>query len=84
MALKTFGFDDAERAIGEKLIIGSDTFDISGVLKDYHWSSLKTSISPYILASNKICGKYLSVEIQSSHLMESILQIEKLYKAKIS
>ena len=82
MALKTFGFDDAEGAIGEKLIVGSDTFDISGVLKDYHWSSLKTSISPYILASNKICGKYLSVEIQSSHLMESILQIEKLYKTK--
>jgi putative ABC transport system permease protein len=80
-ALKTFGFDDTEGAIGEKLIIGNDTFDIRGVLKDYHWSSLKTPISPYILASGKICGKYLSVEIQSGDLMQSILQIEKLYKA---
>ena len=45
MALKTFGFDEAEDVIDENLIIESDTFDIVGVLKDYHWSSLKTPIS---------------------------------------
>jgi len=80
-ASKTFGFENADEAISEKLIIGSDTFDINGVLKDYHWSSLKTSISPYIFATTNICGKYLSVEIQNSDLKESIAQIEKLFLA---
>ncbi len=78
-ALKTFGFENADEAISEKLIIGSDTFDINGVLEDYHWSSLKTSISPYIFATTNVCGKYLSVEIQKSDLKESIAQIEKLF-----
>ena len=39
-ALKTLGFRETQDVIGEKLIIESDTFDIAGVLKDYHWSSL--------------------------------------------
>jgi len=81
IALKTFGFGDAEEAIGEKLIIGSDSFEIKGILENYHWSSLKSPISPYVLASNKICGKYLSVQLQNSDLKEAVVQIEKLYSA---
>lgn len=79
MALKTFGFDEKENVIGEKLIIDSDTFDIAGVLDDYHWSSLKTPISSTVLASRKICGAYLSVHLQNTDSNESINQIEKLY-----
>jgi len=81
MALKTFGFGEKENAIGEKLIIDSDTFDIAGVLDDYHWSSLKTPISSNVLASRKICGAYLSVHLQNTDWNESINQIEKLYSA---
>jgi putative ABC transport system permease protein len=80
-ALKTFGFDEQAEAIGEKLIIGGDTFDIRGVLKDYHWSSLKTPISANVLASRKICGTYMSVQLQNADLKETITQIEKLYSA---
>jgi putative ABC transport system permease protein len=80
-ALKTFGFDDAGEAIGHQLIIENDTFRINGVLKNYHWSSLKTPISPYVLASSKICGKYLSVNIENANLKETITKIEKLYNA---
>ena len=80
-ALKTLGFRETQDVIGEKLIIESDTFDIAGVLKDYHWSSLKTPISSNVLASRKICGNYLSVLLQNSELNKSIIQIEKLYSA---
>ncbi|HEX5172187.1 MAG TPA: FtsX-like permease family protein, partial [Cyclobacteriaceae bacterium] len=78
-ALRTFGFDDDGHAVGEKLIIGNDTFEIHGVLKDYHWSSLKSPIAPYVLASNEICGKYLSIHLQNADLKEAIFQIERLY-----
>jgi putative ABC transport system permease protein len=81
MALKTFGFDKKEDVMGEKLIVDSDTFDIAGVLGDYHWSSLKTPISSQVLASRKICGAYLSVHFQNAHWRGSINQIEKLYSA---
>jgi putative ABC transport system permease protein len=81
MALKTFGFDEKENITGEKLIIDSDTFDIAGILADYHWSSLKTPISSHVLASRKICGAYLSVHLQNADWRESINQIGKLYSA---
>ena len=81
MALKTFGFHEKEDAIGDKLIIDSDTFDIAGVVADYHWSSLKTPISSNVLASKKICGAYLSVHLQNADWRESIDQIEILYSA---
>lgn len=81
MALKTFGFGEEENVIGEKLIVDRDTFDIAGVLEDYHWTSLKTPISPNVLASRKICGAYLSVHLQNADRNESIRQIEKLYGA---
>lgn len=81
MALKTFGFGEKENVVGEKLIIDSDTFDIQGVLKDYHWSSLKTQISSSVLASREICGAYLSVHLQNDDWKESINRIEKLYGA---
>jgi putative ABC transport system permease protein len=78
-ALKTFGFDEKVNVIGENLIIDSDTFDIAGVLKDYHWSSLKSPISSNVLTSKKICGAYLTVQLQNADLAESIKQIEKLW-----
>ena len=81
MALKTFGFHEKEDVIGEKLIIDTDTFDIAGVVADYHWSSLKIPISSNVLASRKICGAYLSVHLQNADWHESINHIEKLYSA---
>lgn len=81
MALKKFGFDEKEDVIGENLIIDRDTFEIAGVLEDYHWNSLKMPISSNVLASRKVCGAYLSVELQNADWNESIDQIEKLYSA---
>jgi putative ABC transport system permease protein len=81
MALKTFGFEGHESVIGKKLIVGSDTFEISGVLADYHWSSLKSPISPNVLASKKVCGAYISLHLNNDNWNESINQIEKLYSA---
>ncbi len=80
-ALKTFGFDDKKNIVGEKLIIGSDTAEIAGVLADYHWSSLKTPISSSVLASRKICGAYFSIQLNNDDWNESINQIEDLYTA---
>jgi putative ABC transport system permease protein len=81
VALKTFGFDTKEDVIGEKLIVDTDTFDIAGVVADYHWSSLKTPISSNVLAVRKTCGAYLSLHLQNADWRESINQIEKLYSA---
>jgi len=78
-ALRIFRFKDAESAVGDKLIVGGDSFVIKGVLKDYHWSSLKSTIVPTVLALNSVCGKYLSVKVQGGNLNESINQIRKLY-----
>ncbi len=79
--IRTFGYVDPESAIGEKLIIGTDTFQIQGVLKNYHWSSLKSLITPLVLVSKKACAKNISVKLNKSNIAESIGEIERQYKA---
>jgi putative ABC transport system permease protein len=81
--VEAFGFKDSDSAIGEMLIIGDDTFEIQGVLKNYHWSSLKRSITPLVLIHNKACAKYISVKLKSSNVSESIKQIENEFKASL-
>lgn len=49
-AVKIFGFGDAANAIGKRLVAdygGVDTLTVSGVIKDFHWNSLKDSYSPH-------------------------------------
>ncbi|MEQ9167744.1 MAG: FtsX-like permease family protein [Fulvivirga sp.] len=78
-ALKTFGFKDYGSVVGEKLVVASDTFKVAGVLKNYHWSSLKAPILPNVLAYRKICGSYISVHFQNKDWHQSISQIGELY-----
>lgn len=81
--VESFGFADSENATGGKLIIGGDTFEIQGVLKNYHWSSLKKSITPFVLIHNKACAKYISIKLKGSNVTESIKQIETQFKASL-
>lgn len=81
-AITSFGLGDAEKALNEKIILGSDTLAILGVLKNYHWNSLKSEHTPFILAPGKIHGRKFSVHLSGKTMHESIGKIEKLYKER--
>ncbi|SKC87259.1 ABC transporter permease [Ohtaekwangia koreensis] len=78
-ALKAFGLGDARHALEERIILGDDTVDIIGVLKNYHWNSLKSEHIPILLASDKVSRRNYSVRL-SGNIQESIKQIEAKYK----
>jgi putative ABC transport system permease protein len=79
-AVKTFGLGDPDKAIGEKLILGGgDTTTVLGVLKNYHWNSLKSEHTPFLLAPGKIGRRYFSILLTGNDLQSSISQIEQKF-----
>ncbi|MEM9672925.1 MAG: ABC transporter permease [Bacteroidota bacterium] len=83
-AVKDFGFDSAEEAIGEKLItILGDTIEIEvvGVVKDFYWNSLREAHMPYLFALNHEYGAYFSFRINLSDIPTTIDHIKSTYSA---
>jgi len=82
-----FGLGDAEKALTSKIIIkgtdddkGADTVAILGVLKNYHWSSLKEEYSPIVMIPQKISGGLFSIQLTTQGIHESIEKIREQYQ----
>jgi putative ABC transport system permease protein len=79
-AVKTFGLGDPEKALEEKLILGGgDTTAVLGVIKDFHWNSLRSEHTPFLLAPGKIGGRFFSILLTGNDLQGSIKQIEQKF-----
>jgi putative ABC transport system permease protein len=78
-ALKTFNLGTPEQALNERILLGDDTVAIVGVLKNYHWSSLKVDHSPWLMKADTISTRYFSIHLSSTNFTASIGAIEKLY-----
>jgi putative ABC transport system permease protein len=79
-ALTAFGLGDAENALKERIIMGDDTVAVLGVLKNYHWNSLKEDHSPWLLRADTICYRAFSIHLSGNNMTETIGKIEKQYK----
>ncbi|MBT1703800.1 ABC transporter permease [Chryseosolibacter indicus] len=79
-ALKSFGLGDAEHALQERIVLGGDTVAILGVLKNYHWNSLKIEHSPWLLKADTIAGRNYSIHLESKNMPETISKVEALFK----
>lgn len=78
-AVKAFEFESPEAAIYEKLFIeAGDTLELQivGVVKDFHWHSLKDGHSPNFYFLNNEYGAYFSVKIQPGDIQETIAHIK--------
>jgi putative ABC transport system permease protein len=79
-ALKTFGLGNAEQALNERLILGGDTVAILGVLKNYHWNSLKTEFSPWLFKADTISGHDFSILLSGTDMNETIRKVDDKYQ----
>jgi putative ABC transport system permease protein len=79
-ALTAFGLGTAENALRERIILGGDTVAILGVLKNYHWNSLKTDHSPWLFKADTISSRAYSIHISNNNMSETIKQVETQYK----
>ena len=80
-AVHTFGLVSPENAIHQQLYFKGDTFNISGVVKNYHWHSLEEAHTPYLLEFYADCRSYFSIKVNVSDLKGSLAHIEQVYNS---
>ncbi|HEX5170478.1 MAG TPA: FtsX-like permease family protein, partial [Cyclobacteriaceae bacterium] len=79
-ALTSFGLGTPENALNERMILGDDTTAILGVLKNYHWNSLKTEHTPFLFKADTISRRCYSIHLNGANMQEAIKKIEAEYK----
>ncbi|WP_262889745.1 ABC transporter permease [Paraflavitalea devenefica] len=79
-ALRQLGFASPEEAVGKSVMAFNRTWEIIGVVADFHQKSLKSGIEPVLLLPN-LLGRYsqFSVKVDPQHLPETIEAIQKVY-----
>lgn len=78
-ALKVYGLGTPEQALNERLILG-DTTEIIGVVKNFHWNSLKTDHTPFMFKADTISGRAFSIHISTNNVSKTLEAIENKYK----
>jgi putative ABC transport system permease protein len=78
-ALETYELGSPEEALNKQLIVGKDTVFIGGVLKNFHWKSLKEAHMPVLFVASKGSKRYFSFKINLSNTSESIANIGSTY-----
>jgi putative ABC transport system permease protein len=78
-ALKVYGLGTPEQALNERLLLG-DTTEIIGVVKNFHWNSLKTDHTPFMFKADTISGKAFSLHLSSNNMSKTVALVEAKYK----
>jgi len=80
-AIKLLGFKSPQDAIGKSIIRWKMTWEIIGVINDYHQKSLRYPVEPTMLFPAYSTGGPISVKVQPKDLPTTIAQIKKAYNA---
>ncbi len=84
-AVKAIGWKTPQDAIGRAFKYGSTTGRVVGVIKDFHFESLRQKIVPMILidpATTPTQSSFngLSIKLSGANLASSLASVEKIYK----
>ena len=78
-AAKQLGFEDSESASGQNILWGTNSYEILGVVKDYHHMSLREEIKPMIFLGNQADG-FITLTMESTNMKENLAQLQDLYR----
>ncbi|MDN5204735.1 ABC transporter permease [Fulvivirgaceae bacterium BMA10] len=79
-ALDMLGFQNAQAAVGEAIMIYDKRWEVVGVIKDFHQKSLKHAKEPMVLLPTYSTGNPISVELAASDIQNTVQWIEGEYK----
>lgn len=82
-AVKTFGWQKPENAIGKPFGKGDDTRYVIGVVKDFNFESLHKPVDA-LLIGYVHDGNIMSVKIDAAYIQEAVNQLAKTWKSVIS
>lgn len=71
---------DLDNAVGKRLRAYSQTGEVIGVVKDFHFSSLHTAIGPLILLVPRSKVEYLYVRVGPADFIETLSNITSVWK----
>jgi putative ABC transport system permease protein len=79
-AVKEIGLGSPLDAIHKKIVVSAgDTLEVVGVVKNFHWHSLKQAHIPSIFMLNNAYGAYYSIRINLSDISQTIGNIQQAY-----
>lgn len=81
-AAKVLGWTP-EEAVNKKMYMGPREGFVKGVVKDFHFESLRNPITPFVLFTESR-GRELLVRLSGQHLPETISFLEQKWKALVS
>jgi putative ABC transport system permease protein len=66
--------------LGKKINAGQNNFNIVGVVKDFHYTSMRHKIEPLMIINSPNILNTLSVKIKPGSLNETITQVQSVWK----
>jgi len=73
------GHRDPEKAVGEAIAIGGKKLTIVGVLRDFHYGTLESTIDPTALRYSAQPGGYLNVKMGDGNVPATMAAIRELW-----
>ena len=80
-AVQALGFLNVEEVVGDKILLMEREFEVIGVVDNYHHTSLKTTYEPIVFALRPDRPVYLSLNVNTTGLLETLDDIETKMKA---
>jgi putative ABC transport system permease protein len=72
-------FKNPDMAIGEKVVQG-DTFEIVGVLENYHQMSLKEAVTPLVFRYNPAFSRFYAFKLENKNYKEVLASLEEQWQ----
>ncbi len=79
-AVRNFGWGAPEKAIGKRFWSGKDVRFVVGVVKDFHFETLRKPIDPVLILHTLKNFSMLSLRCDKNNLPESISSLERTWK----
>ncbi|HEX6848459.1 MAG TPA: ABC transporter permease [Chitinophagaceae bacterium] len=81
-AVRTFGWQRAENAIGKRFGKGDDTRFVVGVVKDFNFESLHKPVEALLIGYTRF-GNRLSLKIDARHTDEALNHLQKIWRSSV-
>ncbi len=76
---RKLGYSDPQRAIGKRIIVSGLNRPIVGVVKDFHTASLRFSMVPVVMTTDKRAYGMASVKLNLAQAKPAIAAMQKLW-----
>jgi putative ABC transport system permease protein len=81
-AVRTFGWQKPENAIGKRFGKGDDTRYVIGVIKDFNFESLHKPVEALVIGY-ALNGRSISLKIDGRHIDEAINHLKKIWQSSV-